>query len=305
MNHNKHRSDSKINLRKTSKYRFYYSGVVKAKVESLESKDRKSILNWFDEEQGVLLEVAEEYLRYAIKNSTGDLCIEPGCGSGILSLALVKKYEKIVRQKIKTIYAIDVNNRALKYVRANSKCNGVQDLYKLIEGRYVASSAPKKKAALILHNPPYHPTCPSQKGQLHISCEGGEDGQQILKEFLKASSQHLAKNGVICGIVNCRGGKLPEFLGYIRKWYKYDSIYWYPLHEPCSTRGFLEYITRWKESAWAKKIAQNFPNNHAGIYVIVRDNKRLFKIIQKKFHYSTPDWQFRWDAHRLIQDFSQ
>jgi SAM-dependent methyltransferase len=299
---NKSTSKARRGIKQRNKCRRLYGGIIKAKVESLASANRSSILDWFDEEQGVLLEVAEKHVMRALRCSDGDVAIDPGCGSGILSLALAKKYETAFRSKINKIYAIDINPRAIEFSRDNSRINRLSGLYEFVNETYTVDSAPASRAAIILHNPPYHPTPTSSKGKLHVSCEGGASGQQVLKTFLAVSSKHLAKNGMICGIVNCRGNKMPEFFDYIRKWYKHDSIYWYPLHAPCSTYGFLEYINRWKRPTWAKGIARCHPLNHAGVYVIVRDGRNITRTKRYKFRYATPDWQFRWDAHRIIQD---
>ncbi|MDP3992870.1 MAG: methyltransferase domain-containing protein [bacterium] len=289
-------------FKQQGQYRLYHDGLVKMRFDSLTSSDKEAVLDWFDEEQGVLLEVAEKFVPHALQYSKGTICVDPGCGSSILSLAIAKKFESQFRAKVKRIVSVDINERAIEFSRDNAKQNGLADLYEFKLEPYTRTSLTDGTAALISHNVPYHPTNPKYAGSPFLSCEGGEDGQMLLRPFLEASSHHLAANGVLYGITNCRGKELPQFMDYIRQWYPEDSIFWYPIHKPCSTAGFLEYITRWQESEWAQEVARDFPLNHAGIYIIVRDGKKKFEVIDEHLKLATPDWQFRWDAHRMIQD---
>ncbi len=291
-----------MNEKNEKSFRYCYDGSVRMKSDPLDSSDQNAVLDWFDEEQGVLMEVAERYLPNALERSSGDICLDPGCGSAILSIIAAKRFELTFKEKIKRVVAIDPNEGAIAYARINTELNGLQELYDFRVGSYASDSVPRHSAAIISHNVPYHPTSERYAGRPFVSCDGGVDGQKWLRPFLEYSSQHLAENGVLYGIINCRGGKEPEFMGYVRNCYVDDSIYWYPIHKPCSTYGLLEYITRWKESDWARGVAETYPLNHVGIYVIVRDHERKTEFVEHNFHYRTENWQFRWDAHRLIQD---
>ncbi len=279
------------------------ANLVGMKFDPLASVDKSAVLNYFPEEQGVLLEVAERYVEKALTESTGDCFVDPGCGSAILSLAVAKKFERDFRKSIQKVYAIDINKKAIKYAKSNVLKNGFSDIYSFACEPYEIESVPKNSAMLISHNVPYHPTHPKYEGRVFTSCGGGEGGQKLLREFLRVSSFHLAPRGVLYGIVNCRGGEDPEFFDYIRDFYPTDSIYWYPIHDPCSTREFLSHITRGQEPEWVEKIAKDYPKNHVGIYVIVRDcDGGKISVKKEKLKLATAGWQWRFNAHRIIQD---
>lgn len=282
-----------------------YNGLLQLRCDPYGSEGRDAVLSWFDEEQGVLLEVAEMFVPAALERSGGTLCLDPGCGSAVLSLGIAKKFQPIVRNKINKIYAIDVNEKAVTYAKDNARLNHINDLYEFVHGAYTHNIVPERSAAIISHNVPYHPTPPCYMNTIPTFAGGGEDGQALLRPFLEASSHHLADHGVLYGTVNCRGNDLPEFFDYIRIYFRDDSIYWYPIHDPCSTYGFLEYVTRWQESMWAESIARKYPKNHVGVYVVIRDGKGgSIKIIHQRLRNATPDWQLRWDAHRTVQDMA-
>jgi SAM-dependent methyltransferase len=261
------------------------------------------VLYWLDSEQGAPSEVARKYIPELLQTCPERLILDPGCGSGVLSLITVKSFEGRIRERSMRVVGIDVNPRAIEFARTNAFDNNVDDLYTFIEGPYEVENVPPGSAALISHNVPYHPHHPKYSKGLPIFACGGEDGQELLRNHLEVSSHHLGRNGILYGVIMCRGNEEPEFFSYIRDYFPSESIFWHQIYEPIDSHYFLSYINRNKEPAWVDSVVKRFTHMHLGVYVVRRDGAGgEITFYSDKLEYARPGWEERLDAHRDIQD---
>jgi SAM-dependent methyltransferase len=286
--------------------RLYYKDLVTMKHDETVNQDSvDAVLHWCDDEQGFLMEVASLYVREVLEKAEGGLqMVDPGCGSGILSLGIAKEYEDMIRSKVCKILAIDINPKALEYAKSNAVNNGLSDLYEFRQSKYESETLPSRSSILIAHNVPYHPHQTKFDGKILTGCSGGEDGQRWLKPFLEASGKHLANGGMVYGITKCRGEKLPEFLNYIRDYFPTASVYWHELFEPYSNFEFLDYINRREAKQWCDQMSTEQSMMHHGVYIIINDNKSQFELIKNHRQYIHDNSSIQWhkDVHRQIQD---
>jgi release factor glutamine methyltransferase len=105
--------------------------------------------------------------------------LEIGTGSGILSILLSDRIEKIL--------AVDINPEAIKYAKAAAKKDGIKnirfsesDLFENVKGKF----------DLIFFNPPYLPG----KGEKCLC--GGKRGQVVTERFLKEVGTYLNTGGI-------------------------------------------------------------------------------------------------------------
>jgi len=104
--------------------------------------------------------------------------LEVGTGSGIISILLSDRIEKIL--------AVDINPEAIMYAKSAAKKDGIKnirftesDLFDKVKGKF----------DLIFFNPPYLPG----KGEKCLC--GGKRGQQVTERFLKEVRNYLNKRG--------------------------------------------------------------------------------------------------------------
>lgn len=130
-----------------------------------------------------------------------NMICEMGCGSGYLSIILIKKFPKSF------FHILDINKKAIELAKENFKINGINidriqffesDLFSAIENILTLKS---KKYDLIVFNPPY---IPSKNIQTYISSEniekawkGGFNGLEIIDNFLKTVTLYLNDFGFI------------------------------------------------------------------------------------------------------------
>lgn len=128
--------------------------------------------------------------------------LDIGTGSGILALELAKHAKNVI--------AVDINKEAIKEFNKIIKKNHIRniktihsDLFSKVFGKF----------DLIVFNPPYVPTKPQKskisgaqkneeiflgKGKIKfIDLDGGKNGTEVIKGFLKDAGEHLTKEGKI------------------------------------------------------------------------------------------------------------
>lgn len=108
-----------------------------------------------------------------------DRILEIGCGSGIISRALLPRARRVV--------ATDVNPAALGSLRGTGVDAVRADLFSGIRQRF----------DLILFNPPYLPTGEEEvlEGWLNFAFDGGETGRETICRFLEGLKDHLEPAG--------------------------------------------------------------------------------------------------------------
>jgi len=115
-----------------------------------------------------------------------------GTGSGCLAITLAK----LISPKIK-IYALDISKKALDVAKFNAEKHRVKNI------KFIKSDLLKnlpEKANLIIANLPYVKSkkiIGNLKFEPKIALDGGKDGLEIIKKFLKQAVKYLKKNGKI------------------------------------------------------------------------------------------------------------
>jgi release factor glutamine methyltransferase len=119
---------------------------------------------------------------------TGDICVDLGCGSGVLGIyALLSK-------RCRRVVFIDIQEDAVKTTSLNVALNRV-DVFSLIIQGDACNSLPirESSADIVLANPPY---LPFQEGAPRdITVNGGVLGYEKTLCFIKASASLLKDNG--------------------------------------------------------------------------------------------------------------
>jgi HemK-related putative methylase len=117
----------------------------------------------------------------ALKKRKYKSVLELGCGSGVLSLLIAKKAEKVI--------GIDINPRAVNLAKFNAGLNGINntiftqgDLYQPMKG---------KKFDYIFSNPPSAPGLVRAWNR-----EGGATGREMVEDMLRGLEEHLTPGGV-------------------------------------------------------------------------------------------------------------
>jgi len=134
------------------------------------------------EDSFLLCRVLEEKIPNLLKINPNLKLLEIGSGSGII-LETAKK----LGVKIFNIYAVDINNNAVKH------CNNLgfnciySDLFENVKGRY----------DLIIFNPPYLPEDKREPKNSRLATTGGKKGSEIINKFLEKTKKYLTYNGII------------------------------------------------------------------------------------------------------------
>jgi release factor glutamine methyltransferase len=112
----------------------------------------------------------------------GKKCLDMGTGSGFLA-------EKMLEQGARKVHAVDVNPEAVE--KASGRLEGYEeaevyrsDLFSEVDGKF----------DLIVFNPPYLPAEEQEIGDEEI-WSGGEEGVEVLEEFLEAVENFLSEEG--------------------------------------------------------------------------------------------------------------
>ena len=119
-------------------------------------------------------------------------CLELGCGTGIIAMALAKSGNRVV--------ATDLNPFAVECTKANAKENGVElevlqsDMFQDIKGAF----------DVIVFNPPYLPTTDEERFEKwhDMATDGGLDGLKHTRRFLEKTPSFLRPNGEIYTVIS-------------------------------------------------------------------------------------------------------
>jgi release factor glutamine methyltransferase len=117
-----------------------------------------------------------------------DLCMDLGCGSGVLGLhALLKEYcEKVI--------FIDIDEDALNTVRENTVLNNAAGK-SIILSSDTGTSIRESSIDLVLANPPY---LPAWSGSIEdIATEGGVHGYEAILYFIDVAWYVLKPGGLL------------------------------------------------------------------------------------------------------------
>jgi len=120
-----------------------------------------------------------------IKIGKGENVLDMGTGSGIIGISCAKLGANVT--------SADINPYAVELAEKNAGLNNVDikvvesDLFERIKGKF----------DVIVFNPPYLPTSKNERTdeEINSAWDGGEEGSQVVLEFLKNFRKYLKKNG--------------------------------------------------------------------------------------------------------------
>jgi ribosomal protein L3 glutamine methyltransferase len=143
------------------------------------------------------LEIIPQQLNAWLENPAKVKRVVDVCtGSGCLAILLAHHFPKA------QVDAVDLSTDALDVARINVKNHKLTKRVKLHHSD-VFDSVPKVKYDVILSNPPYEPTahCDQLPAEFHreprMALDGGKDGLDIIRKFLKQSRDRLQPHGVV------------------------------------------------------------------------------------------------------------
>ena len=118
----------------------------------------------------------------------GESVLELGAGSGLITIHMAREVP---------VLATDISKHAVRLTKRNVERNGVEvelimaDLFNGIKGKF----------DVIVFNPPY---LPGERGcdPLALAWEGGEDGNEVIVQFLEDASTCLKAGGRIYTVLS-------------------------------------------------------------------------------------------------------
>ncbi len=143
-------------------------------------------------EEGVYKPSDDTYLLAEnLKVKTGDIVLEIGTGSGLISLIAAKKAEKVV--------ATDISPLAIELARYNIELNSLVEKIEVRQGNLFDPIREGENFDIILFNPPYLPEDPSSEQKVQDWDEktwnGGRYGRKFIDPFIKECKRFLKKSG--------------------------------------------------------------------------------------------------------------
>lgn len=140
------------------------------------------------EDTELILEVVQQY------NVDGKEILEIGAGTGIISLILAKKGANVT--------AVDISEDAVKCVELNKEVNNLE--IKVLKG-HLFNPVPKKQFDMVIFNPPYLPEEEMDyllEKQYKLALIGGEEGCELILEFLDKLPTYLKDDGIALIVVS-------------------------------------------------------------------------------------------------------
>lgn len=143
------------------------------------------------------LEIIPQQLDAWLVNPTKVKRVADVCtGSGCLAILLAHHFPQA------RVDAVDLSKDALDVARINVKNHKLTKRLKLHHSD-VFDSVPKVKYDVIISNPPYEPSahCDQLPAEFHreprMALDGGKDGLDVIRKFLKQSRERLQPHGVV------------------------------------------------------------------------------------------------------------
>ncbi|MBT4376165.1 methyltransferase [archaeon] len=132
------------------------------------------------EDSHLLSGVLEKEISSLLDLNSNLKVLEIGIGSGI-------QLRKLKEFGVKNISGVDINPEAVKKSKDLGLNVWESDLFSRV----------KEKYDLIIFNPPYLPKTENEDEESELITTGGNEGSEIINEFLKQAKEHLEKDGKI------------------------------------------------------------------------------------------------------------
>jgi len=118
----------------------------------------------------------------------GEKVLDMGTGCGILGV--------IAAEKASSVLSVDINLNAVRCAKENAKVNGVAEKMFFIHGDLFSPIRSGVKFDLIMFNPPYLPSEPSEGREwIEMAWAGGLNGRAVIDRFLREVQDHLKIGG--------------------------------------------------------------------------------------------------------------
>ena len=143
-------------------------------------------------EEGVYQPSDDSYLLAEnLQVKDGDLVLEIGTGSGLISLIAAKIAKKVV--------ATDISPIAVELARYNVGINGLNEKVEIRQGNLFDPIQEGEKFDIILFNPPYLPESrkisKENPAWIEKAWNGGESGREIIDPFIQNCKNYLFQSG--------------------------------------------------------------------------------------------------------------
>mmetsp|Transcript_10843 Transcript_10843/g.14127 ORF Transcript_10843/g.14127 Transcript_10843/m.14127 type:complete len:275 (+) Transcript_10843:63-887(+) len=130
------------------------------------------------------------------------ICIEIGSGSGCVITFLAQTLAKLNLAPI--LYATDINEDAATATKLTAEKNQIQNI-EVLQTSFADAIAERVKnlVDILVFNPPYVPTSSDEVGSRGITAAwaGGEDGREVIDQFLPKVKNLLSPKGLFYMIV--------------------------------------------------------------------------------------------------------
>ncbi|MBR9680575.1 MAG: methyltransferase [Candidatus Altiarchaeota archaeon] len=136
----------------------------------------------------------------------GGAALEVGCGSGVISLELKKRFENVL--------AVDIDTAAVEFTKSKGINARISDLFENVRGKF----------DLIVFNPPYLP-CEDQEDKENCCGDGS-----VIKRFIVDVPSFLETGGVILLLVSTLTPVIPEGKLILEKKLHFETLKVYSLN---------------------------------------------------------------------------
>ena len=118
------------------------------------------------------------------QNFQGELVLEMGCGSGLLSLIAARQGAKVT--------ALDVNSAAVAAAGFNSTLNGLENSIRCLESDLFSALHERDTFDCIIWSPPFYPKDPVSMAE---RAWYSGSGYSVIREFAHTARNHMRPHG--------------------------------------------------------------------------------------------------------------
>lgn len=141
--------------------------------------------------------------------------IDIGTGSGILAEGAASN------PNVKQVYAVDIDEQAVKELKNKLADSHKKQSCSINCLQSDLFSNVSEKFDVIIFNPPY---LPDEDDDEDASLDGGEQGHELIAEFLEQAKKHLAISGFILMVFSSRTGKEEVDKAIKKEGYEYEIL---------------------------------------------------------------------------------